>query len=208
MTEANKKQLYFCLFHQNNVIVQPSIHVYSDIFETDSSIRSVVHLIHLRLLSKIICCFDTLSNSSMSISWSCLHKSVRVNWWMAEWHMTWALAIIAIVTSMIDLCCGYDAIGVVSLDVFNPLVPGSSNSIFRYMIIPHTQQSCWGYIGFTLSVHQSVCLSVRPSVRPASRVRSVTRTVLVGSIFGNFLKFVTLTLSSFDLGSDVNHWHG
>ena len=74
-----------------------------------------------------------------------------------------------------------------------------------------------GYIG-----------SVRPSrVRPASHVRSVAPKVLVGSIsylyivssnfrrcvvykgsckisiFGNFFKFVTL--SCFDLGSDVNH---
>ena len=62
-------------------------------------------------------------------------------------------------------------------------------------------------------------------VRPASRVGSVAHTILVGSIsylyilssnfrrcvackiwiFGNFLKFVTLTLSYFDLRSDVNH---
>ena len=74
--------------------------------------------------------------------------------------------------------------------------------------------------------------SVRPSIRPASRVRSVVPTVLVGSIsysyilssnfrrcvtckvsckiskiwiFGYFFKFVTLTLSCIDLGSDVNH---
>ena len=70
-------------------------------------------------------------------------------------------------------------------------------------------------------------LSVHPS--PASCVRSVAPTCLVGSIsylhilssdfrrcvackvsfkiwiFGNFLKCVTLTLSYFDLGSDVNH---
>ena len=67
---------------------------------------------------------------------------------------------------------------------------------------------------------------------PASRVRSVAPTVLVGSIlysyilssnfrrcvacrveckikiFGNFLKFITSTLSCFDLGSDVNHQYG
>ena len=77
--------------------------------------------------------------------------------------------------------------------------------------------------------HMSIC----PSVRPASRVRSVAPTVLVGSISylhilsSNFwrcvackvackiskfeflavffFKFVTLTLSCFDLGSDVNH---
>ena len=58
--------------------------------------------------------------------------------------------------------------------------------------------------------------SVRPSVR-LSRILCPLHTVLVGSIsylyilsnfkiwiFGNFLKFVSLTLSSFDLGSDVN----
>ena len=73
-----------------------------------------------------------------------------------------------------------------------------------------TQQSCWGYIGFTSSVRQSVGLYVRPS----SRVHSVAPTVLVGCIsylyilssnfrrcveckvsckiriFGNFLKFL------------------
>ena len=79
-----------------------------------------------------------------------------------------------------------------------------------------TQRSCGGYIGFTPSVCQSIC----PSVRPTSRVHSVVPTVLVGSIwylhilssnfrrcvmckenwiFGIFLKFVTLTMSSFDL---------
>ena len=44
-------------------------------------------------------------------------------------------------------------------------------------------------------VRPSVRLSVCPSVRPASRARSVAPTVLV----------VTLTLSCFDLGSDVNY---
>ena len=90
-------------------------------------------------------------------------------------------------------------------------------------IIPPAQRSCWGVYWF-----HSVC----PSIRPASCVRSVAPTVLVGSIsylyilssnfrrcvackvcckiwknlnFGNFFKFVTFTLSCFDLGSDVNH---
>ena len=73
-----------------------------------------------------------------------------------------------------------------------------------------------------------VCPSVCPSIRPAFRVRCVAPTVLVGSIsylyilssnfrrcvackvyykiwiFGNFLKFVTLTWSCFDFGSDMN----
>ena len=78
----------------------------------------------------------------------------------------------------------------------------------------------------------SIRPSVRPSVRPANRVHFVASTVLVGSIlysyilssnfrrcvackvflqnfqiniFGICLKFVTLTLCCFDLGSDVNH---
>ena len=82
--------------------------------------------------------------------------------------------------------------------------------------------------GILVSLHPSVCLSVRLT----SHVCSVAPTVLVGSIsylcilssnfrkcvtckvsckiwtFGNFLKFITLTLSCFDLGSDMNHWYG
>ena len=52
-----------------------------------------------------------------------------------------------------------------------------TNFIFICIIIPPTQQSCWGVYWF-----YSVCPSVCPSVRPASRVRSVAPTVLVGSI--------------------------
>ena len=92
-----------------------------------------------------------------------------------------------------------------------------------YFIIPSTQRSCWAIL----------LVSLRPSICPASRVCSVAPTDLVGSIsyfyilssdfrcvgcnisckiskiwiFGNFLNFVTLTLSCFDLGSDVNPWH-
>ena len=91
------------------------------------------------------------------------------------------------------------------------------------VIIPPAQWSCWGVYWFH---------SIRPSIRP-SRVRltsvpyHMSQIVLVGSIsylcilpsnfrrcvtckvsckisiFGNFLKFVTL--SCFNLGSDVNH---
>ena len=97
-----------------------------------------------------------------------------------------------------------------------------------YIIISPGQRSCWGIL---VSL---VRPSVRPPVLPsASRARSVALTVLVGSIsysyillikqlpnvcsvlifwlnlwiwnFGNFYKLVTLTLSSFDLGSDMNH---
>ena len=82
--------------------------------------------------------------------------------------------------------------------------------------------------GILVSLRPPVCTYVRPT----SRVRSVAPTVLVGSIsylyilssnfrrcvackvsckiskfefWGNALKYVTLTLSCFDLGSDVNH---
>ena len=94
----------------------------------------------------------------------------------------------------------------------------------RLFIIPSAQRSCRGVYWFH-SVRPSVC----PPVCPASCVSSVAATVLVGSIsylhilssnfrrcvtykvfckiliFGIFKKFVTLTLSCFDFGSDVNH---
>ena len=92
------------------------------------------------------------------------------------------------------------------------------------LTIPSAQQSCWGVYWFH---------SIHPSVRP-SRIpcllcstysfgwihfiflyiltskfgRCVTCSPLWNfkiKIFGNFLNFVTLTLSCFDLGSDVNH---
>ena len=95
------------------------------------------------------------------------------------------------------------------------------------IIIPFAQRSFFfffffwgGWVGILVSVRPSV----HPSVCPALRVCSVAPRVPVGSIsylcilssnircvackvwiFGNFLKFVTLTLSPFDLGSDVNH---
>ena len=73
---------------------------------------------------------------------------------------------------------------------------------------------------------------VRLSVCGHNRVRSVSSTILIGSIsylhilssnlrrcvacnarfkiwnFGDFFKFVTLTLSSFDLGSNMIQWYG
>ena len=86
------------------------------------------------------------------------------------------------------------------------------------ILLYHNKVVGW-YIGFTLSVH----LSGPPSARPACRVCSVAPTVLNGIIsylyilssnfrrcvacklvskiwiWGNFLKFITLTLSCFDL---------
>ena len=93
----------------------------------------------------------------------------------------------------------------------------------RSLLYPSHNEVVGGYIGFI----PAVC----PSGRPASHVRSVAPTVLVGSIsylcilssnfrrcvackvsckiskfefLEIFFKFVALTLSCFDLGSDVN----
>ena len=81
----------------------------------------------------------------------------------------------------------------------------------------------------------SPCPSVRLSVCGQNRVRSVSSTILIGSIsylhilssnfrrcvacnarfkikkklkFGEFFKFVTLTLSSFHVGSNMTQWYG
>ena len=108
----------------------------------------------------------------------------------------------------------------VSRIVYNTYLKLPNFSLMLHQfIVPHTQRSCWGVYWFH-SIHPSV----RPSVHPASRVHSVAPTVLVGSIsylcivssncsrcavckasckisniwnFGNFFKFVTLTLSCF-----------
>ena len=88
------------------------------------------------------------------------------------------------------------------------------------------------FMAAEIKFSEDVRPSVRPSVRPAFRVHSVTPRVLVGSIsylcilssdirrcvackvsckiakyefLTIFIKIVTLTLSSFDLGSNVNH---
>ena len=89
------------------------------------------------------------------------------------------------------------------------------------LIIPPTRQSCWRYIGFTPSLHPSVCASVCPSCIPCPLWRTYSFgciyfifTHLIKQlqkmssmwcclhnfnikIFGNFFKFVTLTLSCF-----------
>ena len=99
--------------------------------------------------------------------------------------------------------------------------------ISTHLVIPSAQRSCWG--GILVSLR----LSVRPSVRPSHipcplcsaysfgwihfifvhLIKQLQKVCRVWSflqnfkicIFDNFLKFVTLTLSCFDLGSDVNH---
>ena len=86
-----------------------------------------------------------------------------------------------------------------------------------------------GYTGITLSVCPSVRPSVRLSVCGQNRVRSVSSAILIGSIsylhilssnfrrcvacnarfkIQKFFRFVTLTLSSFDLGSNMTQWYG
>ena len=97
------------------------------------------------------------------------------------------------------------------------------------LLYPRTTKLLGGYTGFTLSVRPSVRLSVHPSRIPCplcSRcsfgwihfifthlIKQLQKVCRVWSflqnfkicIFGNFFKFVTLTLSCFHLGSDVNH---
>ena len=77
----------------------------------------------------------------------------------------------------------------------------------------HPGGCCWGHFICTLSLYLhttkllgGILFSLRPSVRP-SRIPCLLCSTY-SWIFGNFLKFVTLTLSFFDLGSDVNHWYG
>ena len=113
--------------------------------------------------------------------------------------------------------------------MFMSLIAHNMNYISQYKFNHYTPRTrkLWGVYWF-----HSVRLSVHLSVRLAFRDRSVAPTVLVGSIsylyilssnlrrcvmctvsckiakfqfLAIFLKFVTLTLSSFDLGSDVNH---
>ena len=98
--------------------------------------------------------------------------------------------------------------------------------------IPRTTKLLWGIL---VSLRPSVCPSVRPASIPhpsripcplcsfyisgwihfifihlikqlqkVCRVQSFLQNFKIWS-FGNFLRFVTLTLCCFDLGSDVNH---
>ena len=106
--------------------------------------------------------------------------------------------------------------------------------ILKYIIILPRTTKLFGDILVSLhpSVRPSVRTSSCQSICPTSRVHSVAPTVLVGStsdsyilssnfrrcaackvyckiekfeLLAFFFKFVTLTLSCFDLGSDVNH---
>ena len=118
-------------------------------------------------------------------------------------------------TKCLPLCCCYclyiDAACLFVAEILMLIIPPASTKLKG------------GYTGFTLSV----CLSVRLSVCGQNRVRSVSSKRLVRSIsylhilwsnfrrcvacngcfkiwhFGEFFKFLTLTLSSFDLGSNM-----
>ena len=93
---------------------------------------------------------------------------------------------------------------------------------FLKLIIPRAKQSCWGVYWFH-SVRSSVCPPCIPcplwsdysscwihfisihlikQLQRVCHVWSFLQNFKIG-IFGNFLKFVTLTLSCFDLGPDV-----
>ena len=84
--------------------------------------------------------------------------------------------------------------------------------------------SCWGYTGFTPSIHPSripcplcstysfgwihfIFIHLIKQLQKMCRMWFVLQNYKICS-FGNFLKFVTLTLSCFRLGSDVNHKYG
>ena len=103
------------------------------------------------------------------------------------------------------------------------LIPGIVLHVLFYLIIPHTQRSCWG--GILVSLHPSVCPSRIPCLLCSAYSSGWIHFIFINLIkqlqevccmkwflqnfkiwiFGSFFKFVTLTLSCFDLGSDVNH---
>ena len=108
-----------------------------------------------------------------------------------------------------------------------PSVSANSHAsyIFIYFYAPSSVKLKRRYTGFTLSVCQSVCPSVRLSICGQNRACSVSSAILVRSIpylhilssnfrrcvsckvcfnikiFGKFFNFVSFTLSSFHLGS-------
>ena len=96
--------------------------------------------------------------------------------------------------------------------------------IHHNIIIPSASKKLkGGYTGITLSVCPSVdsivsalylqqyssdpfhiCTSYQATSEGVSRVMPVSKL----KNFGDFFKFVTLTLSSFDLGSNMTQWYG
>ena len=134
--------------------------------------------------------------------WWCM-VSLLASWLSTETMLYWALNIYSYKRN----CVG--------------LKPRQNGQHFAHIIIPPASTKLKvGYTGFTWSVRPSVC----PSVCGQNSVCSVSSTILVGStsylhilllsnfrrcvtclIFGKFLEFATLTLSFYDMGSDVNH---
>ena len=107
----------------------------------------------------------------------------------------------------------------------------SQTNGWKLIIPPASTNLKDGYTGITLSVCPSVCLSVCPSVdrivsalylqqyssdpfqictsyQATSEGVSCVMPVSKFKNFGEFFKFVTLTLSSFDLGSNMTQWYG
>ena len=127
----------------------------------------------------------------------------------------------------------WDAMTLMWLHCNNNALYRHSHKISNDLLYPPLQRSWKGGILVSPcpSVRLSVCLFVCLSVCGWNRVRSVSSTILIGSIsylhilssnfrrcFAcnacfeiqklEFLKFVTLTLSSFDLGSNMTQWYG
>ena len=138
----------------------------------------------------------------------------------AKWQSFWGLNIFRL-----DICV---MIRLVSKSMY-PFHPILYTRYILNLIIPPASTKLKG--GILVSPCPSVCLSVCGQ----NRVRSVSSTILIGSIsylhilssnlrrcvacnahfkiqkfknYGEFFKFVTLTLSSFDLGSNMNQWYG
>ena len=150
----------------------------------------------------VTCLENTVLISSLGMPWSKTHSHGL--WWVLPWPIK-------------KFLCNANA--------FND----ESTSLF--IIPPASTKLIGGYTGITLSVRPSVRLSICGQ----NRVRSVSSTILIGSIsylhilssnlrkcvacnasfkikkiqnFGEFFKFVTLTLFSFDLGSNMTQWYG
>ena len=100
--------------------------------------------------------------------------------------------------------------------------------LMKIVIPPASTKLKGGYTGFTLSICPSVRLSAVDRIVSALYLQQyssdpfhictsyqatsegVPRVMIVSKLknFGEFFKFVTLTLSSFDLGSNMTQWYG
>ena len=105
------------------------------------------------------------------------------------------------------------------------------NVVFPLIIPPASTKLIGGYTGITLSVCPSVCPSVdrivsalylqeyssdpfhictsyQATSEGVSCVMPISKFKNFSKNFGDFFKFVTFTLSSFDLGSNMTQWYG